>query len=128
MAEPGQRWLYRGMAGAGGDQQRWRGIPPAPAPHGSFLAWYRGCRCPECRAADEDFRRELTQRALQQRLDPEPYVPRLSADDRAHLEAAVRDRACPRCGALRNHRCRNLLLPAHFTATHPERAAPQKSA
>jgi hypothetical protein len=116
------------MTGASGDQRRWRGIPPAPAPHGSFLAWYRGCRCPQCQVADEEFRRELTLRALERRFDGDPPAPRLSADDRAHLDPAVRARACPRCGALRYHRCRNLLLPAHFAATHPERAAPPKSA
>lgn len=127
MASAGRRWLYQGMTGARGEEQRWRGIPLAPAPHGSFLAWHRGCRCPECLVAGEDFRRELIQRALE-RYDPAPYTPRLSADDRAHLDPAVRARACPRCGALRYHRCRNLLLPAHFGATHPERAAPPKSA
>ena len=116
------------MAGAGGEEQRWRGIPPAPAPHGTFLAWYRGCRCPDCQAAEAEFRRELTQRARQRPAEPELYLPRLSADDRAHLDPAVRARACPRCGALRYHRCRNLLLPAHFAATHPERTQPPQPA
>jgi hypothetical protein len=115
------------MAGTGGDDRRRRLIPPAPPPHGSFLAWHRGCRCDECQAANEEFQRELEVRA---RSREDPAVPegrRLSADERAHLDPAVRARGCPRCGALQYHRCRNVLVPAHFTATHPERYLPGPS-
>jgi hypothetical protein len=112
------------MPGAPGDDARWRPIPAAPPAHGTFLAWYRGCRCAECESAGEEFQRELALRALRRQDLVEPGGRRLSADELAHLDPAVRARSCPRCGALRYHRCRNVLVPAHFTATHPERSAP----
>jgi hypothetical protein len=109
------------MPAAGGDDAARRRIPPAPSAHGTFVAWHRGCRCDECVAVYEEFARELALRALGRWDRGAPEGPRLSADDRAHLDPAVRARSCPRCGALQHHRCRNLLVPAHFTATHPER-------
>jgi hypothetical protein len=101
----------------------WRDLPPAPPPHGSFLAWYQGCRCGPCEASGQGFLRELARRQAQRRDGDEPYAVRLSADQRAHLEPAVRSRDCPRCGALRYHRCRDPHFPLHFSATHPERAS-----
>jgi hypothetical protein len=96
-------------------------IPPAPPPHGTLLSWHKGCRCDECQASYADFLGELEARARTKRA-PSPATPRrLSADDRAHLDLAVRARACPRCGALQHHRCRNPHFPLHFAATHPER-------
>jgi hypothetical protein len=103
------------------DPGAWRDLPPAPPPHGSFLAWYQGCRCGPCEASGQGFLRELSRRKAQQRDGGEPYAVRLSADQRAHLEPAVRTRDCPRCGALRHHRCRDPHFPLHFSATHPER-------
>jgi hypothetical protein len=111
------------MAGTGGDEMARRPIPPAPPPHGTFVAWHRGCRCEECTAVYDEFARELALRALGRWDRGTPEGPRLSADELAHLDPAVRARSCPRCGALQYHRCRNVLVPAHFTATHPERAA-----
>jgi hypothetical protein len=102
---------------------RWRDLPPAPPPHGSFLAWYQGCRCGPCEASGQGFLRDLARRKAQRRDGDEPYAVRLSADQRAHLEPAVRTRDCPRCGALRYHRCRDPHFPLHFSATHPERAS-----
>jgi hypothetical protein len=106
-----------------GDPGPWRDLPPAPPPHGSFLAWYQGCRCGPCEASGQGFLRELARRRAQRRDGDEPYAVRLSADQRAHLEPAVRTRDCPRCGALRYHRCRDPHFPLHFSATHPERAS-----
>ena len=104
-----------------GDPGQWRDLPPAPPPHGSFLAWYQGCRCGPCEACGQGFLRELARRGAQRRDGDEPYAVRLSADDRAHLDPAVRARNCPLCGALRYHRCRDPHFPLHFSATHPER-------
>jgi hypothetical protein len=106
-----------------GDPEPWRDLPPAPPPHGSFLAWYQGCRCEPCEASGQAFLRELARRQAQRRDGDEPYAVRLSADQRAHLEPAVRNRDCPLCGALRYHRCRDPHFPLHFSATHPERAS-----
>jgi hypothetical protein len=111
------------VAQMSGDPGPWRDLPPAPPPHGSFLAWYQGCRCGPCEASGQGFLRELARRKAQRRDGDEPYAVRLSADQRAHLEPAVRNRDCPRCGALRYHRCRDPHFPLHFSATHPERAS-----
>ena len=112
-------WVSQKSGGPG----PWRDLPPAPPPHGSFLAWYQGCRCGPCEASGQGFLRELARRRAQRRDGDEPYAVRLSADQRAHLEPAVRARDCPRCGALRYHRCRDPHFPLHFSATHPERAS-----
>lgn len=106
-----------------GDAGQWRDLPPAPPPHGSFLAWYQGCRCDACEASGQGFLHELARRNLHRREGDEPYAVRLSADDRAHLDPAVRARNCPVCGALRHHRCRDPHFPLHFSATHPERGS-----
>jgi len=106
-----------------GDPGRWRDLPPAPPPHGSFLAWYQGCRCDQCEASGQAFLRELARRQAHRREPGEPDGPRLSADERAHLDPAVRARGCPFCGALRYHRCRDPHFPLHFTVTHPERGS-----
>jgi hypothetical protein len=105
-----------------GDDRSQRDFPPAPPPHGTFVAWHRGCRCDECQAANRDFQAELEQRARIQRDWGEPAPRRLSADELAHLDPAVRARPCPSCGAMRYYRCRNPHFPQHFAATHPERA------
>ena len=106
-----------------GGEGQWRDLPPAPPPHGSFLAWYQGCRCAPCDASGQGFLHELARRNAQRRDWDEPYRARLSADDWAHLEPAVRARNCPVCGALRYHRCRDPHFPLHFSATHPERGS-----
>jgi hypothetical protein len=104
-----------------GEPGRWRDLPPAPPSHGTFLAWYQGCRCDQCDASGESFLRDLARR-FARRIEPaEPAAARLSADDLAHLDPAVRARSCPVCGALRYHRCRDPHFPLHFTATHAER-------
>ncbi len=106
-----------------GNAGRWRELPAAPPPHGTFLAWYHGCRCEQCEPAGQEFARELARRnAWRQDRGAVPEA-RLSADDRAHLDPAVRARGCPFCGALRNHRCRDPHFPLHFAATHSERSS-----
>jgi glycine/D-amino acid oxidase-like deaminating enzyme len=115
------RWLYQVMPEATGNGRGWRDIPPAPAPHGTFLAWHRGCRCDKCEAANQEFLAELKLRARNHEDWGRPTARKLSADERARLDPAVRARTCPSCGALRNHRCRNPHFPLHFAATHPER-------
>jgi hypothetical protein len=104
-----------------GEDGRLADIPPVPPPHGTVLSWHQGCRCDECQASYADFLRELELRARGQLAYQPPEPRRLSADEQAHLEPAVRTRACPRCGALQYHRCRNPHFPLHFTPTHPER-------
>jgi hypothetical protein len=108
---------------APGNGGRLADIPPAPPPHGTLLSWHRGCRCEECQASYEEFLRELALRARDQPALTGPPPRRLSADERAHLEPAVRAGTCPRCGALQYHRCRNPHFPQHFAATHPERGS-----
>jgi hypothetical protein len=103
------------------DNGRLADIPPAPPPHGTLLSWHKGCRCDQCVVSYDDFLAELAARARLQRAWGPVSPRRLSADDAAHLDPAVRARACPCCGALAHHRCRNPHFPQHFAATHPER-------
>ncbi len=105
------------------DQGRWPELPSPPPAHGTFLAWYQGCRCDLCEQSGQGFLRDLARRYASRRPPAPPPSARLSADDQAHLEPAVRDRGCPFCGALRYHRCRDPHFPLHFTETHPERHA-----
>jgi hypothetical protein len=104
-----------------GEPGRWRDLPPAPPSHGTFLAWYQGCRCEQCDASGQSFLSELARRFAQKIEPAGPATAKLSADDLAHLDPAVRARNCPLCGALRYHRCRDPHFPLHFTATHAER-------
>jgi hypothetical protein len=98
----------------------WSDLPPAPPPHGTVLAWARGCRCDECEPESRRFASELALRGPL-RLPAQPEPPKLDADTRARLEPAVSRSECPVCGALRHQRCRNLAFPQHFAPTHPER-------
>ena len=102
----------------------WSDLPPAPAPHGTVLAWAGGCRCDECEREYGRFMSELALRGPPRLAAPqEPR--RLDADTRARLEPAVTRSGCPVCGALRYQRCRNLAFPQHFAPTHPERGSSQ---
>jgi hypothetical protein len=98
----------------------WGSLPAAPPPHGTVLAWARGCRCEEC---EQEYERFLTDLAMRPpvRLPAEPDPPRFDADTRARLEPAVSQSECPVCGAPRHQRCRNLAFPQHFAPTHQER-------
>jgi hypothetical protein len=99
----------------------WGDLPPAPPPHGTVLAWARGCRCDECEGEYQRFLSELASRKpLRRPARPEPR--KLDADTRARLEPAVSQSECPVCGAPRHQRCRNLAFPQHFAPTHPERS------
>ena len=98
----------------------WRNLPPALPPHGTVLAWARGCRCEECEREYQHFVSELALRKPL-RLPSQPEPRKLDADTRARLEPAVSQSECPVCGALRHQRCRNLAFPQHFAPTHPER-------
>ncbi|HEY2309057.1 MAG TPA: hypothetical protein VGI05_24535 [Streptosporangiaceae bacterium] len=98
----------------------WGNLPPALPPHGTVLAWARGCRCDEC---EREYKRFVSELALRGplRLPGQPEPRKLDADTLARLEPAVRRSECPVCGALRHQRCRNLAFPQHFAPTHPER-------
>ena len=98
----------------------WSNLPPALPPHGTVLAWARGCRCDEC---EPEYRRFVYELALRGpvRLPAQPEPRKLDADNLARLEPAVSRSACPVCGAPRHQRCRNLIFPQHFAPTHPER-------
>jgi hypothetical protein len=98
----------------------WSSLPPSLPPHGTVLAWARGCRCDEC---EPEYKRFVSELALRGALSfPAPPEPRkLDADTLARLEPAVSRSECPVCGALRHQRCRNLAFPQHFAPTHPER-------
>jgi hypothetical protein len=98
----------------------WGNLPPALPPHGTVLAWARGCRCEECEREHQKFVSELALRGPL-RLPARPEPRKLDADTLARLEPAVSQAECPVCGALRHQRCRNLAFPEHFTSTHPER-------
>jgi hypothetical protein len=100
----------------------WSNLPPALPPHGTVLAWARGCRCDEC---EPGYRRFVSELALRGplRLPAQPQPPKLDADTLARLEPAVRHSPCPVCGAPRHQRCRNLAFPQHFAPTHPERTS-----
>jgi hypothetical protein len=98
----------------------WGNLPPALPPHGTVLAWARGCRCEECEREHQSFVSELAWRGPL-RLPAQPAPRKLDADTLARLEPAVSQAECPVCGALRHQRCRNLAFPEHFTSTHPER-------
>src|SRR5262249_12801923 len=98
----------------------WNHLPPALPPHGTVLAWARGCRCDEC---EHEYQRLVSELALRGplRLPAEPEPRQLDADTLARLDPAVSRSECPVCGALRHQRCRNLAFPQHFAPTHPER-------
>src|ERR1700761_4793176 len=100
----------------------WGNLPPALPPHGTVLAWARGCRCEQCEGEHERFVSELALRGPL-RLPAQPEPRKLDADTLARLEPAVRQSECPVCGAPRHQRCRNLAFPQHFAPTHPERQA-----
>ena len=71
----------------------WSNLPPALPPHGTVLAWARGCRCDECEREYKRFVSELALRGpLRFPARPEP-----------------------------RKRCRNLAFPQHFGPTHLER-------
>jgi hypothetical protein len=97
----------------------WGNLPPALPPHGTVLAWVRGCRCEQCEFEYQRFVSEL--RPLRRPAQPEPR--KLDADTLARLEPAVRKSECPVCGALPHQRCRNLAFPQHFAPTHAERGS-----
>jgi hypothetical protein len=103
-----------------GGMTAWGNLPPALPPHGTVLAWARGCRCEECERGHQRFLFELAWRGPI-RLPAEPEPRKLDAGTRARLEPAVSQSDCPVCGALRHQRCRNLAFPQHFAPTHPER-------
>ena len=105
---------YRGRMTA------WGNLPSAPPPHGTVLAWARGCRCEECECEYKRFVSELALRAPL-RIPAQPEPRKMDADTLARLEPAVSQSECPVCGARRHQRCRNLAFPQHFAPTHPER-------
>jgi hypothetical protein len=95
-------------------------LPPALPPHGTVLAWARGCRCDDCEREYQKLESELAaRRPIRLPAAPEPR--KMDADTRARLEPAVSQYDCPACGAPRHQRCRNLLFPQHFAPTHAER-------
>ena len=105
---------YRGRMSA------WGNLPAALPPHGTVLAWTRGCRCEQCEREYQRFVSELALRGPL-RLPAHPEPRKLDADTLARLEPAVTKSECPVCGALRHQRCRNLAFPQHFAPTHAER-------
>jgi hypothetical protein len=100
----------------------WSNLPPALPPHGTVLAWARGCRCDECEHEHQRFVSEVALRGPL-RLPAQPEPRQLDADTLARLEPAVSKSECPVCGALRHQRCRNLAFPQHFAPTHAERSS-----
>ncbi len=100
----------------------WSDLPPALPPHGTVLAWARGCRCDECVPEYQRFVSELARREHSM-LPAEPEPRKMDADTLARLDPVVRRADCPVCGALRNQRCRNLAFPQHHAPTHAERGS-----
>src|SRR6476659_10080093 len=64
----------------------WGSLPPAPPPHGTVLAWARGCRCEQC---EHEYQRFVSELALRGplRLPAAPEPRKLDADTRASLGA-----------------------------------------
>jgi hypothetical protein len=114
--QPEKTLPYRGWVTA------WSNLPPALPPHGTVLAWARGCRCDECEREHQRFASEVALRGPL-RLPAQPEPCQLDADTLARLEPAVSKSECPVCGALRHQRCRNLAFPQHFAPTHAERGS-----
>src|SRR5262249_61343903 len=79
--QPENRLSYRGRMSA------WSNLPPALPPHGTLLAWARGCRCDECEPEYKRFMSELALRGPV-RLPARPDPPKLDADTLARLEPA----------------------------------------
>ena len=73
----------------------WSSLPPALPPHGTVLAWVRGCRCEECEPEYQRLVSELARRGPV-RFAAAPEPPKLDADTRARLEPAVSGSECPR--------------------------------
>src|SRR5258708_1553390 len=63
----------------------WSNLPPALPPHGTVLAWARGCRCDECEPEYQRFVSELALRGPL-RLPAQPEPRKLDADTLARLE------------------------------------------
>ena len=72
----------------------WGSLPPALPPHGTVLAWARGCRCEECEGECQRFVSELALRGPL-RLPAQPEPRKLDADTLARLEPAVSQSECP---------------------------------
>jgi hypothetical protein len=66
----------------------WGNLPPALPPHGTVLAWARGCRCEDCEREYQRFVSELAMRRPL-RLPAQPEPRKLDADTRARLDPAV---------------------------------------
>jgi hypothetical protein len=98
----------------------WGNLPPALPPHGTVLAWARGCRCDECELVYQRVLSELARHGPV-RLPARPEPRKMDADTLARLDPAVRRSECPVCGAPAHQRCRNLAFPQHFAPTHAER-------
>ena len=67
-----------------GYMSAWSNLPSALPPHGTVLAWARGCRCDECEPEYERLVSELARRGPLQ-LPAVPDPPKLDADTRARL-------------------------------------------
>ncbi len=67
----------------------WGNLPPALPPHGTVLAWARGCRCEQCEREYQRFASELALRGPL-RLPAEPEPRKLDADTLARLPEVKR--------------------------------------
>src|SRR5258708_37314288 len=98
----------------------WGNLPPALAPHGTVLAWARGCRCDEC---EREYKRLVSELALRGpvRLPARPEPRKLDADTLARLEPAGRPTACPVACPRRPPPRRHPSPPQHFAPPTTER-------
>src|SRR5258708_8336182 len=79
-----------------GRMAEWGNLPPALPPHGTVLAWARGCRCDEC---EREYKRLVSELALRGplRLPAQPQPRKLDADTLPRLQPAVHRPSSPRC-------------------------------
>src|SRR5712691_3027241 len=75
--KPGPNWMFcaapPGHLVVPTGETAWGSLPPALPPHGTVLAWARGCRCEQCEREYQRFVSELAWRGpLRLPAQPEP--------------------------------------------------------
>ena len=99
----------------------WSHLPSALPPHGTLLAWARGCRCDEC---EPEYRRFVSELALRGpvRLPAQPEPSKLDADTlRPAGTGGEPDLRAPSAGRCAISGAATWRSPSISAPTHPER-------